>query len=196
LGESIVSAGAGVGISVTRPIVLIAATIGFVAVVSMWFLYFERVAEAAEEALDLSTGARRAELARDGYTLVHFFLIAGVLYAALGIREVLAISSSADSTNQVATLPWPAVVSLYGGAIVYLVGRATFMWLTLTIAPLAQFAVAGALLALMPLARRVSAWAGLLVVSVALVALVALERWTTYRALRGHLDQGRPVETS
>jgi len=89
LGESLISAGTGAGDSVSRTMVLVAAALGFAAAVCLWRLYFERLAAAAEDALEHASPARRARIARDAYTMVRFLLIAGVLYLALGAREVL-----------------------------------------------------------------------------------------------------------
>jgi low temperature requirement protein LtrA len=175
LGESLISAGTGAGNSVTAATVLFAALLGFVAVVCLWSLYFADVAGAAQSALERASGARRAQIARDAYTMVHFLLIAGVIYVALGIREVLSDMSGGGASNGGVHLSWPATTALYGGAAVYLLGRAAFSRLTVGSVPAAQLVVAGALLALIPVARQLPALAALGTVSAALLALVAFE---------------------
>ena len=175
LGESLISAGIGAGDSVSRTMVLAAAALGFVAVVCMWRLYFEHLAAAAEAALEHASPARRARIARDAYTMVHFLLIAGVLYLALGVREVLAAVTHSSASSLGAPLNWPALTALYAGTALYLVGHAAFTRLTVGRVPPAQLVPAAALLLLLPVARHLSALTALAVVSATLIALTAFE---------------------
>ncbi|WP_052441648.1 low temperature requirement protein A [Streptacidiphilus anmyonensis] len=175
LGESLISAGTGAGDSVSRTTVLVAAALGFVAVVCLWRLYFEHLAAAAEDALEHASPARRARMARDAYTMVHFLLIVGVLYLALGAREVLTAVTGSVS-NLGIPLDWPALTGLYAGTAVYLAGLAAFTRLTVQYVPRAQLAVGAGLLILLPVARHLSALSALTVVSVALIAVTAFER--------------------
>ncbi|MEV0908834.1 low temperature requirement protein A [Streptomyces hokutonensis] len=175
LGESLISAGAGAGDSVTRTMVLVAAVLGFAAVVCLWRLYFERLAPAAEDTLEHASPARRARIARDAYTMVHFLLIAGILYLALGAREVLTAVTDSRASNLGAPLSWPASTALYAGTAGYLAGRAAFTRLTVRQVPPAQPAAAAALLILLPVARYLPALAALAVVSATLIALTAFE---------------------
>jgi low temperature requirement protein LtrA len=191
LGESLISAGTGAGNSVTAATVLFAALLGFVAVVCLWSLYFADVAGAAQNALERASGAHRAQIARDAYTMVHFLLIAGVIYVALGIREVLSDMSGGGASNGGVHLSWPATTALYGGAAVYLLGRAAFSRLTVGSVPAAQLVVAGALLVLIPVARQLPALAALGTVSAALLALVAFEWRAKCLEAAGALSPGR-----
>ena len=175
LGESLISAGAGAGDSVSGTMVLVAAAVGFAAVVSLWLLYFEHVAAAAEDTLEHAPPPRRARIARDAYTMVHFLLIAGVLYLALGAREVLTAVTDSSASKLGAPLTWPASTALYAGTAGYLAGRAAFARLTVRQVPPAQMAAAAALLVLLPVAPHLPALAALTVVSVTLVALTAFE---------------------
>jgi low temperature requirement protein LtrA len=178
LGESLISVGTGAGDSVTRTMVLVAAALGFAAVVCLWRLYFEHLAAAAQDALEHASPARRAQIARDAYTMVHFLLIAGVLYLALGAREVLAAVTDSSASNLGAPLNWPALTALYAGTAGYLVGHAAFTRLTVRQVPPAQLIAAAALLILLPVSRHLSALAALAVVSVTLIALTAFEERT------------------
>ena len=175
LGESLISAGTGAGDSVSRTMVLLAAALGFAAVVCLWRLYFEHLAAAAEDALEQASPARRARIARDAYTMVHFLLIAGVLYLALGVREVLSAVTDSSASNLGAPLNWPALTALFAGTAGYLAGRAAFIRLTIRQVPPAQLVAAAALLILLPVARYLPALAALAVVSVTLIALTAFE---------------------
>ncbi|MER6810149.1 low temperature requirement protein A [Spirillospora sp. NPDC000708] len=175
LGESLVSAGAGGDLTGTAA--LLAALVGFVAVVCLWLLYFSRVADAAEAALERASGARRAKIARDAYTLLHFPLIAGAVYIALGVHEVLS-GLSGDSPDTGRPLEWGALTALYAGAAVFLLGRAAFVSLTTHSGQPAPLIVAAVLLALIPLARLLPAMAALALVTALLAALVAFEQRT------------------
>ena len=178
LGESLISVGTGAGDSVSRTMVLVAAALGFAAVVCLWRLYFEHLSGAAEDVLELASPARRARIARDAYTMVHFVLIAGVLYLALGAREVLSAMTDGSASSLGAPLNWPASTALYAGTAGYLAGRAAFTRLTVRQVPPVQLAAAAALLILLPVARHLPALAALSVVSVTLIALTVFEGWT------------------
>jgi hypothetical protein len=52
------------------------------------------------------------------------------LYVAVGIEEVLAHITEGGSPTAEERLDWPAATALYGGAALYLVGRAAFLRLT------------------------------------------------------------------
>ncbi|GGT61023.1 low temperature requirement protein A [Actinomadura citrea] len=177
LGESLISAGAGAGDSVADAMVLLAALVGFAAVVCLWLLYFRGLADAAEDALERASGLRRAQIARDAYTMVHFPLIAGALYIALGAHEVLA-ELSGDTAGHGRPLEWPVLTALYAGAAVFLLGRAAFARLTVRAVPGVPLVVAVAFFPLIPVARLLPAIAALGLVSALLLALVAFE-WRT-----------------
>lgn len=176
LGESLISAGTGAGDSLSGTAVLVAAALGFAAVVCLWLLYFERLAAAAEDALESASPPARARIGRDAYTMVHFVLIAGVIYIALGAREVLASVNDSGASAFGATLNWPALTALYAGTAGYLLGRAGFARLTVRSVPSADLTAAAVLLILLPVARHLSALAALAVVSVTLIALIAVGR--------------------
>jgi low temperature requirement protein LtrA len=115
LGESLVSVGAGAGSAVTHGPVMVAALLDFTATVCLWWLYFEGAAPDAGRAPALARAPqdsrRRQRLASDAYTLGHLPLIAGVIYFALGIHEVL---THVVRGRPGATLDWTSTVVLYG----------------------------------------------------------------------------------
>ncbi|TDT97602.1 low temperature requirement protein LtrA [Streptomyces sp. 846.5] len=188
LGESLVSVGTGAGDSVSRTMVLVAAALVFAAVLCLWRLYFEHLAAAAEDALEHASRALRARMARDAYTMVHFLLIAGVLYLALGAREVLTAVTDSSTSNLGAPLNWPVLTALYEGTAGYLVGHAAFARLTVRRVPPAQLVAAAALLIVLPVARHLSALTALAVVTVTLIALTVFEQRT---AAHVRVDSGR-----
>jgi low temperature requirement protein LtrA len=122
IGETLVSAGSGVGQAVSRAPVLLAALLGLMVAVSLWWLYFHHLAGAAEQALIEAAPARRAALARDAYTLGHFPLIAGVVYVALGLELLLGEIVAGRTHGNLVT----AALVLCGGVSLYLVGLRAF----------------------------------------------------------------------
>ena len=55
---------------------------------ALWWLYFDVVAPVAERELSGKEGTERVRLARDSYTYLHFPMIAGIIYLALGLKKV------------------------------------------------------------------------------------------------------------
>ncbi|RAO45866.1 low temperature requirement protein A [Micromonospora saelicesensis] len=179
LGESLLSAGEGAGLAVITWPVLLAAVFGFVATVCLWWLYFVGVAPAAAQVLTSASprSRRRQQLASDAYTLAHLPLVAGVVYFALGIHLILA--SLADQPRHPAGEPmgWPAMVVLYGGAALYLVGRLLFLRLTIGGSP-GQLVAIGVVLLLLPVARILPALVALGLLAAFLTAVVLYQRLT------------------
>ena len=104
--------------------------LGFAVAVCLYLLYFAQAADIAGEALARAPEARRSKIARDGYTFAHFPMIAGIIYVAVGIEEVLVHITHGGSPTAGERLGWPAVMALYSGAALYLAGRAAFLRLT------------------------------------------------------------------
>ena len=63
-------------------------------VAGLWWDYFTRDAEAGEEPSLAADGHERARLARDVYSYLHVPLVLGIVFAAVGIHEVLAHTPS------------------------------------------------------------------------------------------------------
>jgi low temperature requirement protein LtrA len=178
LGESLASVGAGSAASVTRAPVLVAGVLGFTTAACMWWLYFENAASAAGHVLAREpSGRRRSRIATNTYSAAHFPLIAGVIYTALGIEQVvdhLAHRQPGHPTG--GPLDWTSTVALYGGVILYLTGRALFVRLSVGSAPPAQLVAVGVALLLLPVGRILPALASLGLITTFLFALVCYER--------------------
>src|SRR3954470_3615455 len=99
LGESLIAVGVGAGhLPITVPIV-VAALLGLTVSVALWWLYFDVVAPVAERVLRGKQGQERVRLARDSYTYLHFPMVAGIIYLALGLKKVAAyVSDSGHHT--------------------------------------------------------------------------------------------------
>lgn len=173
LGESLISTGAGAGTAVTRAPVLVAALLGLTTALCLWWLYFEYAAPAAARALAELRGVRRGRTGGDAYSITHFALIAGIIYTALGIEQVLHEAAGPHSGQ---ALGWASAVALYGGMVLYLAGRATFLRLTVGRVPASQPIAVAVVLALVPVARVLPALAAFGLLTAFLVAL-SLYEW-------------------
>ncbi|MEJ3404918.1 low temperature requirement protein A [Rathayibacter sp. YIM 133350] len=126
LGETVFSSGAGLesstpGVTVDGLSILV-AVLAFVVVVGLWWTYFRGPSADAQQVLVQATPRRRPALARDGYTLGHLPLVAGVVYVALGIRLMLedVVADPASPARGI------TVVALSGGLACYLLGLGLF----------------------------------------------------------------------
>ncbi|MEU7944785.1 low temperature requirement protein A [Micromonospora taraxaci] len=179
LGESLLSAGAGVGSVVIGWPVLLASVLSFAATVCLWWLYFVGGAPAAAEALTAASprSRRRQQLASDAYTLAHLPMVAGVVSFALGIH--LCLDGLADEArpgdDNAVSMGWAPATVLYGGVALYLVGRFLFLRLTVRTPP-SQLVAVVVLLLLVPVARVLPALAALGLLAALLTTIVSYER--------------------
>ena len=196
LGESLISVGTGAGTAVTRWPVLVAALLGLTTAVCLWWLYFENAASPACQALARTHNERRAGTAANAYTVTHFLLIAGIIYIALGIEQVLArVARSQPRHPAGAPSDWPSIIALYGGLVLYLTGRILFLRLTVRQTPPAQIVAAVIALLLLPAARFLPALAALGLLAALLVALVCYERFSGPQLVQP-ADQPSPLPSS
>jgi low temperature requirement protein LtrA len=179
LGESLISLGTGAGTAMTEWPVLVAALLGLAVTVCLWWLYFDSASGVASHALARATGIRRDKIASDAYSLGLLPLIAGVIYVALGIEQVLAHLSRNESQQRGGgPFDWISTTALCGGVALYLTGRLLFLWFAVRSAPPAKLVAVGVALLLLPVARALPALAALGLLTAFLVALVCYERLT------------------
>jgi low temperature requirement protein LtrA len=89
LGESVVAIGAGGDeITIDWPLASTALVV-MVLIAGLWWSYFTHDAEAGERVLVAAQGHERARLARDIYSYLHVPIVLGVVFASVGIHEVL-----------------------------------------------------------------------------------------------------------
>jgi low temperature requirement protein LtrA len=89
LGESVVAIGAG-GDDIAVDWSLAGTALAVMTLIAgLWWDYFTDDAEAGERTLVAAQGPERARLARDIYSYLHIPLVLGVVFAAVGIHEVL-----------------------------------------------------------------------------------------------------------
>jgi low temperature requirement protein LtrA len=118
LGESIVAVGVGASGVGLGPRVLVAVVLGIALAAALWWAYFDLAMLTAERRLSAARGEERARLARDAYSLLHLPMVAGIIFAALGIKQTLA-----HVGDPLGTIP---AVALCGGVALYLLGHNAF----------------------------------------------------------------------
>ena len=170
LGETIVALGVGADVGLTIGVAT-AAVLGMVLVAELWWVYFDVVAIVnVRRLVDAPPGQVQNAMARDVYSYLHFPLVAGIVIAAFGLHETLAhVKEPLDDV---------AAFALFGGVAIYLLGHVavrlrgahTWNW--------RRLALAGLLLALVPLAGELDSLVDLAVVTALLVGLIVLETRT------------------
>ncbi|PWR12208.1 low temperature requirement protein A [Micromonospora acroterricola] len=179
LGESLIAAGAGPRSMAPVGPALLAALLGLTSTVCLWWLYFDRLAPAARQAVREVPDERRARVAGDAYGIGHSPLIIGAIYVALGIEQV--IGQLSEDRSHPDRLGWPAATALYGGTGVYLLSRLVFRRLTVRIVHATQVVAALVPLALLPVGQALPALASLALLTVLLIGVTGHERWVDRR---------------
>jgi len=141
LGESIVIIGATLsGLPHVAATTVAAFIVSFAGAVALWWVYFDRSADAAAEVIAAAEDPGR--LARAGYHMIHPVMIAGIIVVAAADQKILRFPS--------ATAPAASAWMILGGPALFLAGHAAFkhvMWRVVSWPRLAGIAVL-ALLAL------------------------------------------------
>jgi len=167
LGESIVALGSGVEASTVDLRLITGASLGVAIAATLWWLYFDIVAIVAEHRMKQARGGERAEIARDSYSYIHFFMIAGIVLLALGIKKVLL-----DTGEPLHVVP---AIALCAGPALYLLGHIAFRLRNVHTLNRQRLVIAIVLLALIPLVHAIDALAALALVTAVLVGLVVYE---------------------
>jgi low temperature requirement protein LtrA len=177
LGESVVAVGAGVVHEPVTWAVVVAAMLGLGVSVALWWVYFDVVALVAERVLSRLDGQPRVRLARDSYTYLHFPMLAGIVYLALGMKKVLSYVADTEQHDLSESLPWVPALALYGGAVLYLVALSALRRRNVGGWNVQRLVVSMALLALLPVAAAVPALVALALLAGMLLGLIAFEAW-------------------
>jgi low temperature requirement protein LtrA len=118
LGESIVVIGANLsGLHILTGSAVAASVIAFVGSVALWWIYFDRSAEAGGRRMATSNDPGR--LGRSAYVFIHPIMVAGIIVAAAADAEVVAYPTA---VGQAATA-WLVL----GGSALFLAGHALFI---------------------------------------------------------------------
>jgi low temperature requirement protein LtrA len=185
LGESIVAIGVGAQEHLDAGIVA-AALLGVVVAATLWWLYFDVVAIAAERRLTRAEeGRERNEIARDSYSYLHFPMIAGIALIAVGLKQTLEHVS-----RPLALVPTAA---LLGGAALYLLAHVAFRLRNMHSLNRRRLYCGLALLALVPAAAALGppSLATLAVLAAVLSALIAYEA-LRFAEARERIRHGQP----
>ncbi|MEV4844805.1 low temperature requirement protein A [Micromonospora matsumotoense] len=179
LGESIIALGVGpnfvTGLPLTWPVV-IAAALGIVVVSVLWWAYFDTLALALEQALHRSRDpVARARLARDAYTYLHLPIVAGVIFFALGLKDLLAEVADPGTPEWGVPLGGYWVLVLYGGVSLYLLSLVACGLRAVRVLRWPPVLAVLALGALAPLGARVPEVGALTLLALVCVALVVVE---------------------
>lgn len=168
LGESVVAAGIGARHLPVDLTLVVAVLLGLVLSAELWWTYFGQGDEAVERAFRQATGADRVRVAFVGFGYAHGLMLIGVIFAAVGLRLVVA--------DPGAELHAGAALVLTGGAALFLAGDGWFR-VELGLRPgWRRQAGALAVLVAAPIAVGVSALAGLAATTALVGAVVASER--------------------
>ena len=160
IGESILDVGVGIAERHLTTGLVIGSTLPLLIAVGMWWTYFDRTAEHAQERLRVHDDPVLA--AADGYSYMHLIIVAGIIIFAAGVKLVVPNSVSA---------PMPAAgrLALCGGPAVYLAGLAAFRLRILGEHSYGRLLVALAMLVLFAAGGGLPAW----VIGAGLAALMA-----------------------
>ncbi|WBB90303.1 low temperature requirement protein A [Verrucosispora sp. WMMC514] len=176
LGETLISVGAGIGSEMINGPTVLATLFTLVVTVCLFRLYMLN-SEAAGEVLMTERGPRRDRLAANAYSGGHFALIAGTIYLALGVHEVIAPLAHHEPWAAAGSrLPWTSAVAMFGGVALYLAGEVLFRGLSVRSVSPAQLLAPAVALALLPVGRYLPGLAALGLLAALLVILVGYER--------------------
>jgi len=152
LGESIVAVGVGIADG-TRHLtagLVIGGTLPLLTAVGMWWTYFDRTADRAQERLRVHEDPVLA--AADAYSYMHLIIVAGIVIFAGGVKLVVHDSVSAP-------MPDGGRLAMCGGAALYLAGLAAFRLRILGEHSYGRLLVALALMVLFAVGGGLPAWA-------------------------------------
>ena len=167
LGESIVDIGAGAAGDLTLGIG-VAAVLGVGVAAAMWWVYFDVVAlVSARRLAEAEVGRVQNALARDSYSYLHLFLVAGIVMTAFGLKETIRHTG--------ADLEWVSAFALLGGIATYLGGLVAFRYRHRKTLNRNKPVAAIVMLLLVPLATTIPALATLAIAAALLAILIVVE---------------------
>jgi low temperature requirement protein LtrA len=165
LGESIVAIGVGASGKELDFGLVAAIVLSLLIVVGLWWTYFDRAAEDAEEHLRRHDNPVLA--AADAYSYIHLLLVAGIVLFAVGAKTAIAHIDN--------PLPDGAQIALFGGVALYLLGHAAFRLRMTGRADILEVAGAAVIGVEYLVLRNSDAWVGLVGLAIVLAALTLRE---------------------
>jgi low temperature requirement protein LtrA len=175
IGESIVATGVGAASAPISWPLLTAVLLGLAVSVALWWTYFDVAAPIAERVLTRAVGQERARLARDSYTYLHFPMVVGIVFLALGMKTVVGYVADTGHHDLGDALPAVPLVAMYGGVAMYLTAHVLFRLRNVHSVNKQRVLVAGVLVLLLPVAAQLPALVALGVLAALLVGLIAYE---------------------
>jgi low temperature requirement protein LtrA len=166
LGESILVTGITLShLPITAPVAA-GFAVAFVGSVALWWIYFDRAAEAGSSVLQRAIDPGR--MARSAYTYFHLPIVAGIIVIAVADEMMIEHPEGlADAATVAVTLAGPAL---------FLIGHALYKWASFGVISAPRLLAVGALVALTPVASFLSPLA-LGAAATSIVVLVAA--WDT-----------------
>jgi low temperature requirement protein LtrA len=167
LGESIVAIGQGAtsGHQSLEAEEVVLVMLGLLITVCLWWTYFDRFAQIAEDALRADRDPVLA--AADGYSYLHLILVAGIIIFAAGVRLLVHAPNLTPSDG--------VRLALCGGVGAYLLGHVAFKLRMTGKIGYEKLAVAAALAILYGAGSGLAPWALAAAITALLVALCAVE---------------------
>jgi low temperature requirement protein LtrA len=167
LGESIVAIGVGAGIHPRLDAALVTkVSLGLLATIAMWWTYFDRAADLAQEHLRSHDDPVLA--AADGYSYLHLAIVAGIIIFAVGAKRLVAEPIGAPLSD-------PSRLALCGGAALYLAGHLAFRLRLGGALDRAKVSVAAALMLVYLLTGGLPGWATAAIVLTLIAGRCAVE---------------------
>jgi len=167
LGESILVTGATFGRQEFSALALAALAVAFLGSVALWWIYFDRAAEASSEVIATSVDPGR--LGRSAYTYFHLPMVAGIIVTAVG--DELTIAQPVGPASAV------TIVVVLSGPALFLAGHALFKWAVFGHVSVPRVLAIIALAALGPVGLIV---APLTLASAAVLVLAGVAAWDTW----------------
>ena len=173
LGESIVVQGATAAQLDVTVATAAAVAVSFLIAAAIWWLYFGRAAAISQRML--AAAEDPSTIARDGFTYLHFPMVAGIVTSSLGAEHVIAHPSGALHAGGAAVL--------FGGPALYLIGHVAFRRRVARSWASYRIAAAALLLALAIPGTQIAGLAAAIVVAAILCALATIEQIARGRSL-------------
>ena len=173
LGESIVATGAAT--SEIEPFdapTVTAFVVAFLSSAALWWLYFNRSAEGSQRRLEMAEN--RTEVARDVYTYLHAFVVAGVIVSAIGDEIVIKHHADALPTNE--------LVAVVAGPVIYLLALALIRLRATGTGSIKRPIAAAVIVLIGLLAADAAALVIAVLILAVLIVLICVEEWTHHRS--------------
>lgn len=166
IGESVVAVGLATSSASIDGRDVVSLLCGLAIAVSLWWLYFDRIAEPTEAALLEAAGDERVRLGRDSYTYAHLPLVGGIVFSALGMALLIEGADHVGAGRN----------ALFCGVAVYLAGTVVFRLRSNHVLDVWRVVGVAVLLLLLPIAGHASSVVQLAVPAAVLVAVAVVER--------------------